>query len=77
MTEKPRPGEYCVDDTFISTDEARHYLGGLSGRERVNHRRIQAWFDHCARIRAHPASMITAGFAGIGCLAEVDGVHAR
>jgi len=52
------PAEYVVDFILITPDEAGDYLDGLTGRERSNHRRIQAWFDHCARIRRNPSSLI-------------------
>jgi len=52
------PIEYDVDFILITPDEAGDYLDGLTGRDRTNHRRIQAWFDHCARIRRNPSSLI-------------------
>lgn len=52
------PHEFSVDLFHISLAEARSYLDSFAGRDRVDLRRIQAWFDHCARIRAHPSSMI-------------------
>jgi hypothetical protein len=52
------PSEYLVDPELITADEAVDYIDGLSGRDRTNHRRIQAWFDHCARIRRNPSSLI-------------------
>ncbi len=41
--------DYVVDMTVISEAEARWYLA--SCRDRNQPRRIQGWFDHCARIR--------------------------
>jgi hypothetical protein len=52
--------DYTVDFARITPAEADDYLADLRGRDRENRRRIQAWFDHCARIRADPSSMITA-----------------
>jgi hypothetical protein len=51
--------EFDVDFAHITPAEADEYLDGLQGRERSNRRRTQAWFDHCARIRAEPSSKIT------------------
>ena len=50
--------DYEVDLRFVTVEEAVEYLHALRGRERRNHRRVQAWFDHCERIRSHPSSMI-------------------
>ena len=53
-----KPSDFDVDVRFISHEEVDQYLIGLTGRERRNHRRIQAWIDHCERIRSHPSSTI-------------------
>ena len=53
-----KPSDFDVDVRFLSHEEVDEYLVGLTGRERRNHRRIQAWIHHCARIRSHPSSTI-------------------
>lgn len=50
--------EFEIDPDRVSADEARAYLDAMNVRERNNHGRTQAWFDHCARIRANPGSNI-------------------
>ena len=53
-----KPSDFDVDGSFVSLEEVDEYLIGLTGRERRNYRRIQAWINHCKRIRSHPSSMI-------------------
>ena len=53
-----KPSDFDVDARFVSLEEVDEYLIGLTGRERRNYRRIQAWINHCTRIRSHPSSMI-------------------
>ena len=42
---------FDIDPSVISTEEAEAYIQRY--RERLHPRRIQAWFDQCARIRKH------------------------
>ena len=41
-----------VDTTVIGIEEAHDYLDTFGSRH--SHRRLQAWFNHCARIRKDP-----------------------
>ncbi len=43
--------DYDVDTSVISPEEALEYILWPRHGDRPNHRRIQAWFHHCARIR--------------------------
>ena len=47
----PRVLEYEIDISVISPEEALDYIQWPRHGERPNHKRIQAWFHHCARIR--------------------------
>ena len=42
--------DYVIDLRVVSEDEAAQYLAACSG-DRSHPRRIQSWFDQCARIR--------------------------
>ena len=50
--------DYEVDTAVITYAEAVEYIQDHRGRHHP--RRIQAWFDHCARIRQHPQTRFTA-----------------
>lgn len=56
----PRPSDYRIDHRHITPAEASTFLRTLSGRHAENPRRIQAWFDHCARIRGHTGLLAAA-----------------
>ncbi len=72
-----KPSDFDVDGDFISIEEVDEYLIGLTGRERRNYRRIQAWINHCKRIRSHPSSMIPKlGMAGHG-IPQLGGISPR
>lgn len=51
----PKPptelSSYDIDPKYVSYQEVIDYIRRLGARERRNPRRIQAWIDHCARIR--------------------------
>ena len=69
-----KPSDFDVDGDFISLEEVDEYLIGLTGRERRNYRRIQAWINHCKRIRSHPSSMIPQlGMSGHG-IPQLEGI---
>ena len=43
--------QFVIDPSVITAEEAESYIAVY--RERLHPRRIQAWFDQCARIRKH------------------------